>query len=173
MVFKGLQGVHLYICITVNWTDDSWTVRSTLLDLTIFETPRNSYATCNLLHEFLEWCGLIEKLMVITTDNRSGIFSGVSRFHHGLFSYVDGAFNLSDVYVRCIGHVVKLAVKKCMKIFHGQFATIRSLLSSVRPSVKRRDLFETVKVELGITNVQIPGLDVETRWSSTSDMLTK
>lgn len=51
-------------------------------------------------------------------------------------------------------------------------SAIRSLLSSIRCSVKRRDLYESTQKQLEIT-VTMPSLDVETRWSSTFHTITK
>lgn len=47
---------------------------------------------------------------------------------------------------------------------------IRALLSAIRCSVKRRDLYEITEKQLGLT-VSLPSLDVETRWSSTFTMI--
>lgn len=60
--------------------------------------------------------------------------------------------------------VVNVVVKESMKIAHGQVASVLSLLGSFWSSLRRGDLFETVKVELEIRNVQVPGLDAERRW---------
>lgn len=71
----------------------------------------------------------------------------------------------------CISHVINLCVKSCMKHIHKEVLAIRDLMNSLRVSAKLNDLFEVTKIKLGQRNASFPVVDVETRWSSTFEML--
>lgn len=59
-----------------------------------------------------------------------------------------------------------------MSLVHSEIREIRSALSRIRTSVKRRDVFECVRSEMDIKQ-ELPSLDVDTRWSSTFNMIKK
>lgn len=50
-------------------------------------------------------------------------------------------------------------------MIHGWIKNTRRIINYMRASVKRRDLYDMVKLELNC-NQQLPNLDNETRWSS-------
>lgn len=60
-----------------------------------------------------------------------------------------------------------------MYLLKGNLEAVRSLLQSMRSSVKRRDIFEVPRIECGQPNLTIPCLDVEYRWSFTFNMIRK
>lgn len=80
---------------------------------------------------------------------------------------------MGDFHFRSKAHLAHLTVKECVKILQGQHASEISLLGRARSSEKCRDLIETVKIEFGNRNIEVPGLKTETRWSSTLDMPKK
>lgn len=80
---------------------------------------------------------------------------------------------LEVFHFRSIAHVMNPAVKESMGLFHQKIGALRSLLGSIRCSVKRRDIFDAVKIELRFSNLSLPGIDVETRCSSTFNMRGK
>lgn len=59
-------------------------------------------------------------------------------------------------------NVVNIAVKECLNMMRTEIVSSRSLINSIRASVKHRDLFEKVRIELGDI-VRLPVMDVETR----------
>lgn len=75
-----------------------------------------------------------------------------------------------SVHVRCAALVIHLAVKDCMGTLQKRMNKIRKLLKAIRASDKRRDIYESVKVEFN-SRKDLTDLDVETRWSSTFTML--
>ena len=77
---------------------------------------------------------------------------------------------VEEIHVRCIAHIVNLAVKDCFTLIHDKIQQVRSLVSAINSSVKRRDLFENARKTLKLS-VSVPGLDCETRWSSTFTMV--
>lgn len=80
-------------------------------------------------------------------------------------------YNSTDMFhVRCIAHVLNLVVKECMRLVDGPVQKIRSVLNSLRESVKRKGLFYVVEQELN-QSIELQGVECETRWSSTFDMI--
>lgn len=59
-----------------------------------------------------------------------------------------------------------------MSLVHEEIVETISVLNSIRTSIKRRDMFEFVCGEIDIKQ-DLPSLDVETRWSSTFNMIKK
>lgn len=54
----------------------------------------------------------------------------------------NNTLTILDIHVCCIAHVVNLAVKDYLSNVHDYINQIRSLLSAMRYSVKRRDAYE-------------------------------
>lgn len=69
---------------------------------------------------------------------------------------------LTMSHVRCIAHAMKLEVKESLDITTENIHRIRGIISSMRSFLKRRDIFEKLKVELGLPHALVPGLDVPT-----------
>lgn len=83
------------------------------------------------------------------------------------------AYTSLDMFqVRCISHVVNLAVKEYMRIGHGPIPKIGAVLNSLRASLKRKDDFLSVRKELNMSGL-LHTLDCETRWSSNFIMVSQ
>lgn len=74
--------------------------------------------------------------------------------------------------MRCIVHIVNIGAKAFEKVLHPKMERIRSVLNSLRSSVKRGEIFGEVRVELGVA-VELPPMDTEKRWTSTFNMIRK
>ena len=68
---------------------------------------------------------------------------------------------------------MNMAVKQTLKLIHIEVHAIRTLVSAVRCSVKRRDKLDALKRTLSLDGISIPPLDVETRWSFAYELLRK
>lgn len=113
---------------------------------------------------------LQSKVRAMTTDNVADIVPVMSLLHQTLPNPFH--LNLKYFHLRCIEHVIKIAVKNFLSLIRKYKDAIRSLVTSIRCSVKLRNTFQKVVVELGETEVVLPGLYVDTRWSSTYMMIT-
>lgn len=71
----------------------------------------------------------------------------------------------SDFHVRCIEHVLNLCVKEVMGLVRESVKRIRQVLFSIRSSVKKRDIFNSLRAQYKI-KTDLHALDTENRWSS-------
>lgn len=76
----------------------------------------------------------------------------------------------SHLYVRCIAHIIHLALKASSRDMHLELKKYRSLVGAVKSSIKRRDTLDRQKRLLTLKDVRMLDLDVDTRWSSTLEM---
>lgn len=72
-------------------------------------------------------------------------------------------------HIRCISHVLNLAVKKCMKSVDGSIKNTRAVLNSLRASHEWKEEFAVVCKEFQI-EITLPTVACETRWSSNLNM---
>lgn len=115
----------------------------------------------------------MKKVQSITTDNGADIIKGVEKLEakvSTLFPAIEIIEN--SFHIRCVAHVINLGVKDSMKLIRKEISSIRTVINSITSSTKRRDTFIALCKELN-QSVEIPSLDVETRWSSTFHMIRK
>lgn len=165
-IYKG------YVAVTAHWVDQYWCLRSVLLDFQRFPSPHTADATSALLCEIMDRWNITKKIHSITTDNASDVVSGINKVFLSLQLKKENGYlsTLKDFHIRCIAHVINIAVKDSLVLVHSQIAAVRNLVHACRCSVKRRDRFEEIKKVVGV-NATLPCLDVETRWSSTFEMV--
>ena len=160
-----------YMIVTGHWIDVNWNMYSMTLEFKRFHTPHTGDAVRDFLYSVISEWKLSTNMQFITTDKAADMCSGVLKLFQKLNDDFDDHFpSMDQFHVRCIAHVVNLSVKSCMKSVHSVVDNIRSEISALRYSTKRRDKFESVAKELQV-NCDIPNLDCETRWSSTFIMI--
>ena len=152
-----------YVFITAHWIDQDWKLKSKVIEFKRFATPHTGTATADLLISVINELDLAEKIQCITIDNGSGMCAGIKILHEKPAVNGGAHDDLRSFHIRCVAYVFNLAVKECLHIFREEVNNIRDLISSVRSSVKRREKFNILKVELGLNDVGLPGFDVETR----------
>lgn len=166
-VYKG------YVVITGHWIDANWCLQSVILDFKRFPTPHTADAICTTLMDTIIGWDLASSLRAVTTDNASDMTAGIKGLREKLNDLSPGQYpEVEGFHVRCLAHIINLAVKSCMGEVHDKIKKIRMLLSGMRSSVKRRDLFDKCRKELDV-ECQLPNLDSETRWSSTFIMIKR
>lgn len=103
----------------------------------------------------------------VRNNNVRDMVKGMRSLQIELNGLAPDAFMDPDSYhVRCMTHVINLVVNKSMLQVHRMIETTRHIVSAMRASVKRRDLFESLRKEINLT-CDLSNLDHETRWSST------
>lgn len=75
---------------------------------------------------------------------------------------LDQYLKVEGFHVRCFAYIINLAVKSYMGEVHDKIEKLRLLLSGMRGSLKRRDLFDKCGKEFYV-ECQLPNVDSETR----------
>ena len=109
--------------------------------------------------------------MSVTSDNASDMCYVIQRMHVSLSRNQHIYFPFPESQIRCIAHVVNLAVKESLKVLHSNITCLGKFSSAIRPSTKQRDLYEQLQVEVNDRNAHLPTLDVGTRLSSSFHMI--
>ena len=138
-----------YLAATVHWIDYNWTLRSSLLDYVRFMTPHNGENIAAIVAEILRDWKLTNKIQCITTENASDVVKGMRLLKCKLLR--ENGVVMSETFpVRCIAHIIHLAVKDAMKDIHKEISSIRKLISAVKASVKSsiRKLISAVKASV-------------------------
>lgn len=138
-------------------------MKSALLEFIRFESPHDGNHVRKVLLEYLDDWKIKNRLSAVTTDSGSEISKAMRLLKSDLSS--------SDFHVTCIAHVVNLAVKTAFGKIYANITSIRKVIQFIRLFGKRRERFEEIRTFLNLANISIPGLSVETRWSSTFHML--
>ena len=134
--------LHGYIVVTLLWIDDSWTLCKPIFDFRRFVTSHTCEATALLIYGSLEKWSLVYKNRTITTEKTSDMTSGVAALYEKLRTHCTSHASLRDFHARCLAHMVVRAVKSWLSLIHHEISSVRSLINSVKASVKRSDLFE-------------------------------
>lgn len=74
-------------------------------------------------------------------------------------------------HVRCGAHVINLVVQYGLRKISGIVSNIRESVKYIKSSQARKEKFEEVAVQMGISLEKQPTLDISTRWNSTYLML--
>ena len=112
-------------------------------------------------------------MKTITTDNAADVCKGVSLLFEQLKEeHPDIYKDISSFHVRCVSHVIDLGIKEFMELSNEFIEKVRSSINSIRASIKRRDIFDSVKDGMKV-KCEIPSLDCQTRWSSTFEIIKK
>lgn len=110
--------------------------------------------------EILSKWDMDKSLKDITTDNASDTCAAMSIVNDILNSGNNACRTVDELHLRCIAHVVNLAVKDCLSIVHQNITAIRTLLSAIRSPVNPRDMYENIQNQLAHI-VPLPSLNLE------------
>lgn len=130
--------------------DENLTLRSRIIDFKRYVTPHTGAASADLLLSVIDDWDLKYKIQCITSDNGSDMCSGIRLLYENLSIHGTVSAALPYFHIRCVVHVISPAVKECVNIVRNEASQIRSLISSIKSSTKRRDKFDELKVELGL-----------------------
>lgn len=116
-------------------------------------------------------CRILSRLRCVTSDIVAYTCSGVGILHQRFTNELNISSTMEAFYVRCIAHVINFGGKDFLGPVRGKMDRIRAFISALRTYVKSRNCFSKLKVELGMDQVTMPVLDLDTRWSSTYGMV--
>ncbi|BBN01618.1 hypothetical protein Mp_2g08860 [Marchantia polymorpha subsp. ruderalis] len=160
-----------YFVLTLHSVDKNWNLRSTVIEFIYFPPPHNQWTTSELLLSILKDLNLATRVRAVTTNSGGEMPPAMRHVAAKLNEEFDAKLE-SDWHVRCVCHIINRAVKDCETIVKLVVEKIRSLLKMICVSAVLRVAFREIQVLLGRRNiVDVPGLDVETRWNSMFEMI--
>ncbi|PTQ43663.1 hypothetical protein MARPO_0023s0007, partial [Marchantia polymorpha] len=161
-----------YMVITVRWIDEEWKLQSFVLEFCYFPPPHNQHTTSDLILSVVKDFNIWSKIKAITSDSGGEMPPAM----------VIVIENLNDQYsprledgfhIRCIYHVINRAVCDATHFIKKEVQMLRQILKAVCGSVAIRVKFSELAIVLGVSKcrVEVPGLDMETRWNTMFTMI--
>lgn len=160
-----------YICVTCHFVDNKWNLHKRIINFAHVETPHNATNLLNVMLKTMEDWGIDDKICSITLDNASVNDLMVSYIKSNLIGRRLLAGNGDIFHHRCAAHVLNLIVQEGLKVSCGAIDAIRESVKFVRSSAQRKENFDKIITQLGITCEKQLALDVSTRWNSTYLMM--
>jgi hypothetical protein len=158
-----------YMSITLHWIDNEWKMHRILLDLIPLHERHTGTILANTIYTTINYFGLGEKIIAVTTDNASNMnvfgreFTQLLLNNHG---------NTLFRHIRCAAHILNLIVKDGLNEAGLSIKKAREFMITIRSS---QVLFEELKdiFDMKKRNFLVPEIDVTTRWNSTYMMIEK
>ncbi|GES85086.1 zinc finger BED domain-containing protein DAYSLEEPER-like [Rhizophagus clarus] len=170
-------------------TLDGWT---TVLDFSHLEGPHSGENIASKLFEVLKEFNLLSKILGISTDNAFNMDKMFNKFEY-ICNYEGIKFDADNQRVRCLAHIINLAVQNILKALKGEapeneneilqenvsigsilgvVTKLRILITKIRASPQRKERFKRQCVALNVKSLElIP--DIRTRWNSTFYMIKR
>lgn len=141
----SLRVYRTHLSIKMHWVDREWCSCPVVLDPVRFIKPHNDETTLRLLFQLLSIWNLLQKLKAFATNIDSDVYVAMVRLTGMLNIRNNSSQTVSKVHVLCFADAIKFAIKDCLTEAHENVNQIRSLLSTMRSSVKRRNIYETIE----------------------------
>ncbi|CAB5213516.1 unnamed protein product [Rhizophagus irregularis] len=183
-----------FLGITCHYIDANWKLRDILLDFVYLEGSHSGENLANAFLKCLEEKKIFTKTLGITTDNAANNNTFLKEFEKTCIkNHIE--FHHKRNHVRCIAHVMNLAVQEILKyikagepqdediilddilnntnLFTNKIIPkLRKLIVKIRASPQRRERFFRQCNSQNIKELNLI-LDVKTRWNSTYLMLKR
>ena len=158
-----------YFVVTAHWITECFQHRTVVLEFCYFPSPHTGDATADILLRVIQRYNLTERLATVTTDNGREMPPAVRKVREVLNRVRSNPLN-QEWHIRCVCHILDLAVKASIVEMSGILSNLRSLLKGFRASQAMRSKFKILQQQQGSIAKDVPCLDVATRWSSTYKM---
>ena len=147
-----------YITVTAHYILPSWELRSAVLATTRMTDDHTASNIASTLKETFDDWGIADKIVAVVTDNAANMVSAVNDF-------------LKARHLPCFAHTLNLVVKDALKrngeiqnVLTRVKAIVRYFHTSVEAVDRLKDMQQKKKQLIN---------DVETRWTSTIQMLRR
>ncbi len=160
-----------YICITTHFIDEEWKPQKRIVKFTAMETPHTGVAMFNVMVNFIREWNIEDKIFAMTLDNASnnGAMMKLLKTHLLNKKMLLGGGKL--FHQRCAAHVINLVCQAGLNFLDPMISKIRDSVKYIRSSQTRKEKFEEIVEQLGISCGKSPSLDTPTRWNSTYMMI--
>lgn len=180
-----------YYGITAHFIDNNWKLHSILLDFLPAHGHHTGKSIAKLFFDVLQFYDLTDSVQGITTDNTNSNFTFIKELK-GFISDID----TQNSHFVCFAHILNLGARDFMKILDSDFEDedsssnadkdddempgnldqlspvrkIHTLAKKLKNSEHLRKDFEKFCATVNL-KMNMPQLDVITRWNSTYEML--
>jgi hypothetical protein len=182
-----------FLGVTAHYIDASWTPHDLVLDFLPLHGAHTGENLCEALVDVCSRFEILPKLLGVTSDNAANIGKLLVGFEAACKER-NVPFNASRQHVRCVLHVLNLAVQALLRELKAEapdndgadpasdtgtqgsglscIARLRSAIVKLRSSPQRRGEFHRQCEAYGMPRKELL-LDVPTRWGSTHAMLER
>ncbi|WVZ97917.1 hypothetical protein U9M48_043419 [Paspalum notatum var. saurae] len=145
--------------------------RKWIITFSLVASPHDGVTLFNSLLKSLQDWHLENRLFSITLDNAKNNKKMVDLLKINLSERLLLLGNEDLMHMCCGCHVLNLVLHDGFKFFNVETDHIRESVKYIRSSQARKQRFEEIVVQVGITSEKRPSLDVPTSWNSTYLML--
>ncbi|KAJ1257305.1 hypothetical protein BS78_K104600 [Paspalum vaginatum] len=161
-----------YLSVTCHFITADWKIHKRVIKFGLVETPHDGRNLFNAMLKFIiEW-NLENTIFSITLDNAQVNDNFLKSLNENLLGkqllLAEGVM----FHCHCSSRVFNIEVQEGLKIMIDAASTIRESVKYVKSSQGRKQRFEKMIEEVGISCQKRPPLDVRTRWNSTFHMLS-
>uniref|UniRef100_A0A0A9HII7 HAT C-terminal dimerisation domain-containing protein n=1 Tax=Arundo donax TaxID=35708 RepID=A0A0A9HII7_ARUDO len=156
-----------YMCITSHCIDDDWKMHKIILKFSFMKSPHMGVALFNAILKSIQDWNIEDKLFAITLDNATNNNAMVGLLKDNLLEKQMLLRKGKLLHQRCAAHVLNLICQAGIKILNPIVHKIRESVKYIQGSQSRKQKFEEIVQQLGITCGKHPKIDVATRWNST------
>jgi len=155
-----------YFVVTAHWITETFESRNIVLEFVYFPEPHNQWTTKALLLRIMYDFQIQHRVTSITSDNGSEMIAAIEHVRQELNTKYNRSIP-DQWHIRCICHIIHRAVTDALEPLKSGLCELRELLKGIRFAKKNRELFKEAQILLNKPTVKdVPGLDVENRWSS-------
>ena len=160
-----------YICITAHFIDEEWKQQKRIVKFAAIETPHTGAAMFNVMVNFIREWNIEDNLFAVTLDNASnnGAMMKLLKAHLLLKKMLPGGGKL--FHQRCAAHVINLICQVGLNFLGPVIIMIRETVKYIRSSPSRKEKFQEIVEQHGVSCGRTPSHDVPTRWNSTYMMI--
>ncbi|KAJ4769779.1 Zinc finger BED domain-containing protein DAYSLEEPER [Rhynchospora pubera] len=160
-----------YMCITVHFIDDNWSVQKRILRFLHSDGRHTGLNLCEeVMKNLFDW-NIDGKMFSFTLDNDSAnglcVANMISRLNDNQALYSSGKF----FHVRCAAHIINLVVQVGINSIKKSIEGIRGAVNKIKNSPLLEEEFRKRATESNLDSTKGLSSDVSTRWNSTYLML--
>ena len=110
---------YSFLVVTGYWIDDDWNLHETLLDFRHIQDRHTGELLASELFQILEYFDISDKLFCITADNAGNCEGMCAELAKILWNEKGIRWNDKERFIRCMNHVINLAVQDFLKNIKG------------------------------------------------------
>jgi hypothetical protein len=142
-----------------------------IIKFNALETPHTGLSMFNMVLKCIRELNFEDKVFAVTLDNASNNGRMVKMLRENLVAKKmllgDGKF----MHQRCAAHILNLVCQAGIDYLDPILTNIRETVKFIRVTANRKEQFEDIVTQMGISCEKSLSLDVPTRWNSTFTMI--